>query len=266
VSNPADNPRFDDTGEPLEASPVGDVGVDRLREAFDALDAFDALEADAVGAAPEELPGAAPCGDAAALFEPGDDGPEDELADALDAGPREHRLPRLPEGSTLEGVLEALLLVADGPLALKDLTEVLDGCDWVPVRRALRSLRGQYRERQAGVEIVEVAGGWRMVTRPLYAEHVEKLRTVEREERLSHAQLETLAIIAYRQPVIRSRIDSIRGADSSGVLRALIDKGLVRVAGRADQLGRPFLYGTTSRFLERFGLKSLKALPRGKGS
>jgi len=109
-----------------------------------------------------------------------------------------------------------------------------------------------------------VAGGVRLLSRPVYAPWVERLEKVRREERLSRAQLEVLATIAYRQPLVRADVDSVRGADSGGALRGLMDKGLVKVVGRADQLGRPLLYGTTDRFLERFCLKSLKELPRPK--
>jgi segregation and condensation protein B len=173
--------------------------------------------------------------------------------------------PDIPEGSSLEAALESLLLVANEPLELKDFTALLGGCSWVPVRRGLRALKKRYDERQAGLELIEVAKGWRLTTRPLFSGLCERLSVIEREERVTRAQLEVLAIIAYRQPVKRSDIDTIRGADSSGSLRQVIDKGLVRVVGRADQLGRPFLYGTSRHFLERFGLKNLKKLPKPTG-
>ncbi|GIW73040.1 MAG: hypothetical protein KatS3mg102_2582 [Planctomycetota bacterium] len=209
-------------------------------------------------------PPAAQAGAAAAAGSGASDTAEEPPAPA--PGEREYRLPALPPGASLTGALEALLLAADGPLELRELCEVLDGCDWVPVRRALWELRERLRQEPAGgLELVEVAGGWRLVTRPCYAAYVERLQTIEREERLTEAQLETLAVIAYRQPVPRAEIDAIRGADSSGVLRTLMDKGLVRVTGRAEQPGRPFLYGTTGRFLERFGLKSIRDLPHPRG-
>jgi segregation and condensation protein B len=170
--------------------------------------------------------------------------------------------PVLPAGATLVGACEALLLIANDPLELGDLTRLFGGCSWVPVRRALRELQRRYREQPSGLELVEVAKGWRLTTQPAYAPLCERLGTIEREERLTRAQLEVLAAIAYRQPVRRASVDALRGADSTGALKALIDKGLVRVAGRADQLGRPLLYGTTRLFLERFGLKDASKLPR----
>ncbi len=170
--------------------------------------------------------------------------------------------PAVPEGGTLLGAVEAILLVANEPLELKDFTKLFEGCSWVPVRQALRALQKRYDGSKSGLELTEVAKGWRLYTKPVYAEFTEKVSVIEREERLTRAQLEVLSVIAYQQPVKRADLEAIRGADSSGSLRALLDKGLARVAGRADQLGRPLLYGTTRRFLERFGLKNLDQLPK----
>jgi segregation and condensation protein B len=170
--------------------------------------------------------------------------------------------PAVPEGGTLLGAVEAILLVANEPLELKDFTKLFAGCSWVPVRQALRALQKRYDCSESGLELIEVAKGWRLYTKPVYSDLTEKVSVIEREERLTRAQLEVLSVIAYQQPVKRADLEAIRGADSSGSLRALLDKGLARVAGRADQLGRPLLYGTTRRFLERFGLKNLDQLPK----
>jgi segregation and condensation protein B len=167
-----------------------------------------------------------------------------------------------PPGGTLAGALEAVLLVANEPMSAGELMKVLEGASRAEVNQALRELRERYASRPGGFDIVDIAGGVRLLTRPEYAPWVERLERVRREERLSRAQLEVLAVIAYRQPILRADIDSVRGADSGAALRGLADRGLVKVVGRADQLGRPLLYGTTERFLERFTLKSLKDLPR----
>jgi segregation and condensation protein B len=168
----------------------------------------------------------------------------------------------LPAGGSLPGALEAVLLVANEPMSVGDLMKVLEGATRAELNAAVRELRERYASRPGGFEIIEIAGGVRLMTRPEYAPWVERLEKVRREERLSKAQLEVLAVIAYRQPLLRADVDSVRGADSGAALRALVDKGLVKVVGRADALGRPLLYGTTDRFLERFALKSIKDLPR----
>ncbi len=174
--------------------------------------------------------------------------------------------PALPPGATLAGAVEAILLVSNERLTVKDLERLLDGAPRAAIAAAIRDLREEHAARVAagrgGLEIVEVAGGYRLVTRPAYGPWVERVETIRREERLSRAALETLTVVAYRQPIGRAEIDAIRGVDSSAPLGRLVDHGLVKVVGRAETPGRPLLYGTTPRFLERFGLGSLKDLPR----
>jgi segregation and condensation protein B len=170
----------------------------------------------------------------------------------------------LPPGASLAGALEAVLLVANEPMSVGELMKVLEGATRAELNAAIRVLKERYAAGPSGFDLVEIAGGLRLLTRAEYAPWVERLEKVRREERLSRAQLEVLAVIAYRQPVLRADVDAVRGADSGGALRGLVDKGLVKVAGRADALGRPLLYGTTDRFLERFALKSVKELPRPK--
>jgi segregation and condensation protein B len=176
------------------------------------------------------------------------------------------RGPHVPPGGSLAGALEALLFVADEPLSARELSDLLDQAPIPDIRAALRELKDRYAAARGGFDLVEVAGGHRLLTRPEYAPWVTRLETVRREERLSKAQLEALAVVAWKQPVLRADVDSMRGADSGGAIRALVEKALVKVAGRADSPGRPLLYGTTDRFLERFGLKSLRDLPRAKDS
>jgi segregation and condensation protein B len=222
-------------------------------------DAMDAMKEDLLPA-PEPTAAAAPAPQESELLR--------AFAEAMEAGGREPageatpRGPALPAGATLAGALEALLFIANEPLTLRELSDLLDRAPIPDLRRALAELRERYAREPRGFDLAEVAGGFRLLTRPEYASWVVRLETVRREERLSKAQLEALAVIAYRQPVLRADVDSVRGADSGGAIRGLAEKGLVKVVGRADALGRPLLYGTTDRFLERFGLKSIRDLPR----
>ena len=135
------------------------------------------------------------------------------------------------------------------------LSDLLDRAPIPDVRAAVKELKDRYAREPRGFDVVEVAGGFRLLTRPEDARWVERLETVRREERLSKAQLEALAVIAYRQPILRADVDAMRGADSGGAMRGLVEKGMVKVVGRSEAVGRPLLYGTADRFLERFGLK-----------
>jgi segregation and condensation protein B len=156
--------------------------------------------------------------------------------------------------------LEALLFVSDEPVAAVVLAQALD----VERREAdelCEELARAYEERGAGIVLRSVAGGWRLATHPEAAPVVERFVLSSRHARLTNAALETLAIVAYKQPVTRHQISSIRGVNSEGVLRALADRGLVAEVGRDERPGRPLLYGTTPEFLERLGLPSLSALP-----
>ncbi len=159
-------------------------------------------------------------------------------------------------------LLEAALFAAPRPLALDELA-VLDPDatedDW---RRALAELKDHYETGGHGVELVEIAGGWQVLTLPLFAEAIERAAFAARPTRLSAAALEVLAIIAYRQPVGRAEIEEIRGVSCGGVLRLLQERGLLEVAGRSEGLGRPILYATTPQFLELMGLADLSDLPR----
>jgi len=127
---------------------------------------------------------------------------------------------------------------------------------------ALEELRVHYDEGEHGVELVEVAGGWQILTRPEYTEAIERAQLAARPQRLSAAALETLAIIAYRQPIGRAEIEEIRGVGAGAILKSLHERGLIDVVGRGEGLGRPLLYGTTGSFLEQFALRHLEELPR----
>jgi segregation and condensation protein B len=156
--------------------------------------------------------------------------------------------------------LEALLFVSDEPLTEAVLAQALE-LDRRVVGGLCEGLARELEERGSGLVLRNVAGGWRLFTHPDSATVVERFVLSSRQARLTKAALETLAIVAYKQPVTRHQVSSIRGVNSDGVLRALVDKGLVEEAGREEAPGRPLLYATTPGFLERLGLPSLGALP-----
>ena len=156
--------------------------------------------------------------------------------------------------------VEALLFVSDEPVSSAALAQTLE-VDRREIESACAQLAASYEERGAGIALRTVAGGWRLTTHPDAAPFVEQHVLASRHVRLTKAALETLAIIAYKQPVTRHQVAGIRGVNSDGVLRALVDRGLVAEVGREDGPGRPMLYGTTPEFLERLGLASLSALP-----
>ncbi len=156
--------------------------------------------------------------------------------------------------------LEALLFVSDEPVAAVVLAQAL-GVERREAEELCEDLARSYEERGAGLVLRSVAGGWRLATHPDAAPVVEQYVLASRHARLTKAALETLSIVAYKQPVTRHQISSIRGVNSDGVLRALADRGLVAEVGREETPGRPVLYGTTPEFLERLGLPSLAALP-----
>lgn len=156
--------------------------------------------------------------------------------------------------------LEALLFVSDEPASSTVLAQALD-TDRREVEELCDELAKDYEERGSGIVLRNVGGGWRLTTHPEAAPTVEKYVLASRHTRLTKASLETLAIVAYKQPVTRHQVSAIRGVDSDGVLRALVYRGLVAEVGREEGPGRPILYGTTPEFLERLGLPSLSALP-----
>lgn len=159
-------------------------------------------------------------------------------------------------------IVEAILFASDAPLKAEEIARADEGLDEDRVEEALESLRRHYDESERAFQVVEVAEGFQLLTRPDFAPYLERFDTVPRPSRLSGPALETLAIVAYRQPIGRVEVEYIRGVSSSGVLRSLQDRALIEVVGRGEGLGRPLLYGTTSRFLEHFGFSSLDELPR----
>jgi segregation and condensation protein B len=160
----------------------------------------------------------------------------------------------------IQAIIEALVLVSEAPLALEKICAVLEEVDKAQVKDALGKLIAEYEDRQSGICLQEVAGGYQFRTRVELANWVKKLKH-SKPASLSPASLETLAIVAYRQPIVKAEIESIRGVDVSAPLRGLLDKKLVRIVGRKDVPGKPIIYGTTRKFLEVFNLKDLSELP-----
>lgn len=159
----------------------------------------------------------------------------------------------------LKRVLECLLFAADGPLTLERLSGLTD-CSKAELRPILEQLIDDFEQAGHGFHLAEVAGGFQFRTRQDYASWVRKL-SKERPFRFSRAALETLAMVAYRQPVTRAEVEYLRGVDSGGVMKTLLEKGLVRILGKKDVPGRPLMYGTSRKFLEFFGLRDLNDLP-----
>ena len=164
------------------------------------------------------------------------------------------------ENAQLLGTIEALLFVSDEPVSATRLAKIADVGQGT-VEAALRALAAEYAADDRGFQLREVAGGWRLYTHPAYHRQVEEYVLSWDTRRLSQAALEALAVIAYHQPVSRQGVNAIRGVNSEAVISSLIEKGLVREAGRDKNAGNSILYGTTRTFLERFGLKDLSELP-----
>ncbi|MDD4356172.1 MAG: SMC-Scp complex subunit ScpB [Smithellaceae bacterium] len=160
----------------------------------------------------------------------------------------------------ISAVIEALILASESPLPLEKICAVLNGVDKTEVKDALDKLIAGYEERQSGISIQEVAGGFQFRTRPQMAVWIKKLKG-NRPGSLSPAALETLAIVAYRQPIVKAEIESVRGVDVSAPLKGLLEKKLIRIMGRKDAPGKPIIYGTTKKFLEVFNLRELADLP-----
>lgn len=164
----------------------------------------------------------------------------------------------------LARLIEAALFSAARPLTVEELQLLEPEAQAADVRTALEQLREHYDFDQHGVELVELGGGYQILTRPAFAAMIERAQFSVRAPKLSAAMLETLAIIAYRQPVGRAEIEEIRGVSAGGVLRTLQERGLIEVVGRSEALGRPLLYGTAPMFLELLGLRDLADLPRAE--
>ena len=162
----------------------------------------------------------------------------------------------------LSRVVEALLFASEVPLTAGEIARVDEDLDEEKVEELIGELRAEYEREERAFDVFEIAGGYQLLTRSEFAHVLERFDTVPASSRLSHPALETLAIIAYRQPVGRAEVEEIRGVGAGGVLKTLQERGLIEVVGRGEGLGRPLLYGTTRFFLEHFGFRTLDDLPR----
>lgn len=169
--------------------------------------------------------------------------------------------PSISEIRELTGILEALLFMVADPLPINRIVALLGAVPKHEIEQALARLREDYAQEGRGLHLAEIAGGYRIVTKPDYAPWIKRLDKVKPPAKLSRSALESLAIIAYKQPIVRAEIEQIRGVETSGVLRTLLERKLVRIVGRKEEPGRPIMYGTTKFFLEHFGLRDLSQLP-----
>ena len=158
--------------------------------------------------------------------------------------------------------LEAVLFLASQPLSSRKLAQLVHLSDGTAARTMIKELNTLYESSVRSFRVEEVAGGYQLRTQKIFAPWIRKMVSVPSEIRMSGPAMETLAVVAYRQPVMRTDIEKVRGVQCGEILRQLMERGMVRISGRADELGRPFLYGTTRNFLEVFGLRSLDELPR----
>jgi segregation and condensation protein B len=160
----------------------------------------------------------------------------------------------------IKPILESLFFVSDSPIRLETLIEIFPESNKESLLEGIRQIQAEYEDHSKGIELTEIAGGYQFRTKPRWAGWINRLKKIK-TVKLSQASLETLAIVAYRQPVIRPAIEEIRGVDSGSVLHTLLEKGLIKIMGRKDLPGRPIVYGTTKTFLELFSLKTLSDLP-----
>jgi segregation and condensation protein B len=166
------------------------------------------------------------------------------------------------EIADIKPVLEALLLASDKPVPLAQLAKAMDGVERKAVSQTLEELAAEYDSQARGFRLVEIAEGWQLVTRPQFAGAIRKMNRTKAANRLTRPSLESLAIVAYKQPITKAEVESVRGVNSEGVINSLLERRLVRTVGRKDVVGRPLLYGTTREFLQAFGLKDLGELPQ----
>lgn len=165
------------------------------------------------------------------------------------------------EDQEVKPIIEALLFVSPEPVSIERLQEVLEGIDQARIQSLLGMMANEYEQNGHGLQLVEVAGGYQLTTKQECAPWIRRLDEIRTASKLSKPALETLAIIAYKQPITRPEIEEIRGVDTSGVIKTLLERRLLKITGRREAAGRPLLYGTTKEFLGYFGLRDLSGLP-----
>ena len=185
----------------------------------------------------------------------------DEQAGIEEKQPERAAAPALLASEDLQKIIETLLFITDRPVKVSRLVDVIENTNAKEVREAIQHLQDSYTVHGSAIQIMEIAGGYQMCTKPEYGRWVRRLYNEKMTTRLSNAALETLAIIAYKQPLTRAEMEAIRGVDVAGPLEKLLDRGLVRVVGRKDTMGHPMVYGTTDEFLRMFGLNKVSELP-----
>jgi segregation and condensation protein B len=168
---------------------------------------------------------------------------------------------RLLEDQELKSAIEAVLFIAGNPLSMDRLKGLFEEASLEQIEAQIAALRQDYDDRGAGIMLAEIAGGHQLVTRPEHAAWLRKFRSVKVSSKLSKPALETLAIVAYKQPITRAEAEAIRGVNIGGIMRNLMERRLVKIVGKKDVPGKPMLYGTTPEFLQYFGLRDLSALP-----
>ena len=161
----------------------------------------------------------------------------------------------------MKSIIESLLFVSRVPLKVDTIAPILEGKTQEDIKKALIELKNEYEARHSAIQVIEISGGWQLATKKEYSSYIKQFYKKERTLRLSNSALETLAIVGYKQPITRNEIESIRGVDSGGVIRTLMERHLIRICGRKQTIGYPRLYKTTSQFLFYFGLKSIDDLP-----
>jgi len=241
------------------ASPKPEEGADA--DAASSNVPVEAASGEAAAPATEEAPTDEPAAsDEPAPREDADVSEDAEAGDDEGKPKKRSKKPPEPVDPSVKAAVEAIIFAADDPVAPAAIAKAIGDVKPSIVRKAIDEL---CREREAsGISIVEVAGGWTMLTREEYAPAIRRLRRATESRKLTAAALETLAVVAYKQPIQKQEIEDIRGVSCGPILRTLMQNNLVKIAGRAEALGRPLLYGTTKRFLDVFGMASLKDLPK----
>ncbi|MBI5044092.1 MAG: SMC-Scp complex subunit ScpB [Nitrospirae bacterium] len=161
----------------------------------------------------------------------------------------------------IKAIIEALIFVSGEPITLNRIRDVIEGIDKKTIERLASKLKDEFNKEDRGLQLIEIANGYQLTTRPDYASWIKKLNKIKVSTRLSKPAMETLAIIAYKQPIIKPEVEKIRGVDSGGVIKTLLERKLIKIIGRMDIVGKPMMYGTTPEFLQYFGLKDLTDLP-----
>jgi segregation and condensation protein B len=262
-ASPAVEPENDEAPAPIEASPAAENVADATEPASESAssDEADVWAQDRIAADETASPDAEASDGDAEVWAESAEGGEALEGGAEGAAPGDETADEAPvvlDSSQMESIIESLLFASDKVLGLAEIRRLLGERDGKKVTAAVEALLE--RRRGSGIEVVRLANGWHLRTNPEHARWVSKL-LAGRPMRLSRAMMETLAIVAYRQPVTRPEVDEIRGVDCGPVLKTLLDRGLVRIIGKKEEVGRPLLYGTTPEFLRVFSLGELSDLP-----